>query len=183
MLRWADSFSRFGVIALALTGCVQTEEWTREKQAAVTTETLAGVQPSAAIAAAERVMRLSGGNNVSFDYRDDGFRASRRYSAYFVIGAVTGTYHFDFSAKPGGGGTQMQLRISQDATTYASVGALPEPNRLWDLEGAYELFFDRVESLTKGTPWVSCTDTKAAYGLVSTHFEPMCIAARDASPQ
>lgn len=183
MLRWTDSYSRFGVIALLLAGCVQTEEWTREKQTAVTTETISGVTPAAAIAAAEQVMRLSGGNQVSFDYRDDGFRASRRYSAYFVIGAVAGTYHFDFAAKPGSGGTQMQLRISQDATTFAAVGALPEANQLWDLEGAYELFFDRVEALTKGTTWTTCGDTKATYGLVSTHFEPMCLAARDASPQ
>lgn len=183
MLRWVDSYSRFGVIALLLAGCVQTEEWTREKQQQVTTETISGVQPAAAIAAAERVMRLSGGDRVSFDYRDDGFRSSRRYSAYFVIGAVSGTYYFDFVAKPSNGGTAMELRISQDATTFAAVGALPEPSRLWDLEGAYELFFDRVEALTKGTSWPSCADTKARYGLVSTHFEPLCLASRDASPE
>lgn len=182
MLSFIDSLSRFGILALLVTGCVQIEPWTREKQEAVTTEIIPGATVAQTVRAAENVVKLAGGDNVSFDFRPNGFVGSRRYSAFLVVSAMSGTYTFDFTATPAAGGTLATLRIAQNSTTYTTLGALPDGGSFWDLEGAYNLFFDRVKAQTGNGQWITCSQTKAVYGLVSTHFEPLCLSAQDRTP-
>lgn len=170
--------------ALLLAGCVPPAEWTRERQTTVTTRDFSSVSPEQLTRAAENVLRLADGGDVSFDFRDAGFRAARPYSVYFVIGAAQGTYIFDFAASRSGGSTRAELKIYAEATSFTAVGPIPTSASLWELEGAYQLFFDRLSAtLEGGGTWTTCQGAPTKFGHMGVHFEPLCVGATDSTPQ
>jgi hypothetical protein len=185
MLFFNDSKARFSAIFLALTAaCTPLPEWTRERQTLVTTRTFSSASPQQIERAAEQVLKLADRTDVTFEYRPGGFRAARTYGAYFVIGAVMGTYYFEFQSLPAGKGTKAEMRIYSDSTSFTSMGPIPANASLWQLEGAYALFFQRLQSvLDSNTPWVTCAEAPKALGQNSTHFEPLCVSATDSRPK
>lgn len=175
--------ARLLATAVFLSGCVAAPQWTRERQEQLTQTVFPGKTPIQVRNAAEQVMRLSGGNKVSFDYKNDGFTAHRPYFLYFVIGAASGTYIFDFSTSSSSNGSTGELRISTTSSVTTASGVIPSgDSSLWEGEGAYKLFYARMRHLLYGNPaWIKC-DAAATLGHPARTAEPMCIGAADTAP-
>ncbi|HMO63991.1 MAG TPA: hypothetical protein PKE47_01975 [Verrucomicrobiota bacterium] len=172
---------RASALALAAAGSPPAPEWTRERQAAVTERRLAGTTPAAAASAAEQSLRRAFGRDVRFEYRPNGFVARRFATEFFLIGGSQGTYTFDFQAEPAATGTRARVLMYSDITTITNLGPLPGSQTLWTPEGAYQLFFRRLESFAYRQPdrWLTCPEARRSPDLPRFGLEPLCSGTGD----
>lgn len=160
----------------ALVACAETApEWTRERQAAVTTHRMAGVAPNAAVKHAEKVLRLAA-RDTRFDYRPNGFTALRNAGHYMVFAATVGDFRYDVSARPASGGSIVSLKIYDQTHPVSMIGVTPTSPSLVKSAEAYRMFYDRMDYLAGLTSdWPECEK-----GKVET--ESMCLTASDRKP-
>lgn len=183
---------------MLLQGCApQSPTWTRERAAEVTSRTFSGSSASEVVKAAENVLRLADGNDVVFDYRDDGFSANRSFFVFAVIAAASGSFRFDFAVEPSGNGTKAVLKI-YSTSQGTGAAAAPAPGGmifvpstqpatsgvLVTTSSSYDLFFSRLAYLLgQGDRWISCDVARDTMAQGVGSLEPLCLAATDQAPQ
>lgn len=163
---------------LALAACSAPEPWTREDQARATNASFPGHTSSEIVDAAEQVLRLADPDGVTFEYRDNGFVASRSAAAFFIIGGQLGQYIFDFSTE----GSSAELRAYSNTSAVTTMGVLPQGQVLAQEETLYALFFSRMRVLLDGEgEWVPCLHAARTLG---TRGGPdaLCLNAEDTMP-
>ncbi|WP_337052473.1 hypothetical protein [Pseudoxanthomonas sp. USHLN014] len=126
--------------------------------------------------AAEKVLAAAD-HDFTFDYPPDKLVAQRKWTVYAVLAIVGGTDYWTVETRDVGGTTQAMVQITQQSTaTTASPSFGPGGATTWGADStstpgqpiqaraSYDLFWDRVDALLYGKPWVSCKDRKAELG-------------------
>ncbi|MEM5529782.1 hypothetical protein WN093_13250 [Gammaproteobacteria bacterium AS21] len=126
------------------------------------------------IAAAREVIRLSDPSDVSFENTLDGFNATRRSLAYYVVKSNIDNYTFNFVAQEKNGLTRSRLDIKETEinqslfTLGLPVGKIGKP----DYPYVYDLFYSRIDYLLGNKDeWHKCEDAvsrvSARHGLAN----------------
>lgn len=174
------------LLAALTTGCTGVQSWTREEAEAETTRFYRGTSPAEAIAAAERVLRLADGRDVRFAFASDGFTASRQYIWYAILAASQGSYTYQVSAVPEGGGVRLRVNMSVSGAAVlpgvmGGVTTTPATGEIIDYPDPYRLFFSRTDYLLgKRSDWVSCQGAREKLNVAVT--EALCVSADDQVP-
>lgn len=130
--------------AASLGGCATQRQMTREEWIQVTQREYKATQGDA-LKAAEKVFRLSDGDDYDIAYTDDEIKAQRAWIAYFVFGAAVGTDYWSLKAKQSSADSVV---LSLSAVTQGSaVGPMPTTS-----PGVYAASATpAASSITKGT--------------------------------
>lgn len=165
-----------------LTGCVAEEPWTRERQEQVTRLALP-VPPATALKAAEQAVREINSTSVNFDYRNNGFRATRSFTEFLMIAARTGDFVYDIQISASGSGSVVETKIYSDINAITAAGVTPTGASLWQYPGAYGLLHDRIEfHAGQSATWPSCADAQKAYGATEP-LDPICAVSSARAPK
>lgn len=155
------------VIAIFLVGCATPHpQLSREEWLSVTSRNYEGVTKEQVIGSAERLFRLADGDDFSIVHAEDGLYASRNWSAYVVIAAVTGTDYWQIKVTPDGNRIKASVQVntqSQEvvpmATTNGAWTATTMPMAGSPVMGTaiYDVFWARMDYLLgKRSDWMNC---------------------------
>lgn len=176
-----------GVALLAGCALPKRQELTREQWLTVTRHTFPGVTKDQAIVAAERVLKLADGDDVSVVHNEDGFVATRPWSVYLVLTAVFGLDTWGISVQSAETGSVVKLGVASQAQALmpvptargdASVGTMPGMGG-FAVNGTaiYDLFWARMAYLLgQRDTWMSCAeaDARVKAGTVWGTNEALC---------
>lgn len=172
------------VLLASLGGCVSEQPWDRAQQNTITSRSFAGHTSADLLRAAEIAFRRSDPKNTSFDYQSDGFIATRRVSAYFVIAAMNGNYQFRVSTTRNGDKSILSIKAYANLTAITAAGAQPSAiGTFVESKGTYDLMFERVSyALGDRESWLGCAEARSELNVPSGELEPVCLAAHEAAP-
>lgn len=190
-----------GFVAIALlAGCAlpKRQELTREEWLAVTRHTFPGVTKDQAISAAERVLKLADGDDVRVVHNEDGFVATRPWSAYLVLMAVFGMDTWSINVQPAETGSVVKLGVASQAQAMmpvptargdATAGTMPGTGA-FTVNGTaiYDLFWARMAYLLgQRATWMTCieADARVKAGTVWGTNEALCNSfnVKDETPE
>lgn len=179
------------LLATLLAGCAgNAKKLSRAEWLSTTSRTYTGVEKEHVILAAEKLMRLSDGNDYQIQHTDDGLYATRRWSIYLVFAAAFGIDYWRLTAAPVQEGIKASIQIStQHAPIFPmpvvgtgsgsawTAGAAPMSGTIVNGTALYELFWERMDYLLgKRKTWMTCTESneRVSKGIVWGLNEALC---------
>ena len=187
-----------GVALLAGCALPKRQELTREQWLTVTRHTFPGVTKDQAIAAAERLLKLSDGDDVLVVHNEDGFVATRPWSIYMVLAASFGVDTWDVRVTTDGPNAKIKVGVASQSQALmpmptasgrdASVGTMPGGGATVNGTAIYDLFWARMAYLLgQRTTWMSCaeSDERVKAGKVWGMNEALCNSfnVKDETPE
>lgn len=217
-MRWVLVLSVF----MLCVGCATPKKnLTREEWLNMTTHNFKDTTTESVLKAAEKVLTLSdASDDLSFQHYPARMIAQRRWNYYAVLTAAFGSYNFDITTTQQENNVMMQLYIGSTAqavmptptytpgvqggwggagatatTTPVNVG-IPVEN-----PEAYNLFYQRMESILNAKEWVTCEQVIKAkakqdntpsydpaqpagyYTSASRAYDALCFMASDKAPE
>jgi len=179
-------------VALALlatlSGCAaKRPQQTREEWINTTTRTYQGVTKDQALAAAEKLFRLADGDDFVITYTDDGIQATRPWSMYMVISAMSGTDYWTVRATQAGNAVRVAAQVNmqhQAITPMPTTSSGTWTAAVIPMSGSpvigtaiYDVFWARMDYLLgKTDTWMTCevADKRKSEGLTWGYNEPLC---------
>jgi len=126
---------------------------------------------------AEKVLRLSDPNDVTFSHSENKMVGSRKINVFAVLAAITGRYDFIITAHQDSKTVVVKLDVSSEMQNFLG----PVVRGEWPYRETYDAYFGRMEALLYGKPWRICEELgKIAES--DTTLEPLCIFADDNIP-
>lgn len=163
------------VLLLNITSCthkkLSRDEWQKVGQKEYT-----GVSKEELITAAQKVLVLADGNDISFASTKDGFVASRNWQIYAALAANMGTDYWTFEAKEEKG---KLIATIQPSMVVGTVGGYSENQKGNPVQGTaiYEMFWTRLDYMLKRrSSWHSCKEglDKSRSGETWGSLEQIC---------
>lgn len=176
---------------LLLTGCAAKQPtMNRDEFISTTQRSYEGVTEREFYQAAERLFKLSDGDDTTFAYPGaHSMIAQRDWLLYLVLAASSGTHTWQIETKPNDNGLDASAYVSMQAGMVngmvgpngsAFTTTTPSMQNIVNTPAVYGLFWSRMDYLLgKSEIWPTCDDWKAklkrgeTYGLI----EPLCLAA------
>lgn len=164
-----------GLCCLVLGGCISVPPApARQEWEEIHTRSFAGKSPREVLDAAEKVLRAAD-HDFTFDYPTGKLIGTRRWTVYAVLMATGGTDYWTIETQEADGATQASVMITRQVMAVmpsptfnpgASAGwgvqSSTTPGTPLQARAAYDLFWDRVDSILDGSPWPTCEDRKRA---------------------
>lgn len=151
---------------MVLSACATPRYMDRTEWLSVTTREFQGKSKEEVISAAQKLLRLADGDDFHIAHTDNGFHASRRWTAYMVIAAEFGTDHWLFETTDIPGGVRARVQVSTQsqaatpvATTSGAWTATTGPLMGSPVDGnaLYDVFWARMEYLLGyRNEWMTC---------------------------
>jgi len=140
---------------------------TRAEWLDISKECYSGVPKEVLISAAEKILILADGEDMTFTHYEDGFTATRMWAEYYIIAFAMGTDVWRFQVKEQPDGSMcahIQVSISAGSvlphpTTGGNVGLATTPTTGHSVQGTaiYNLFWHRLDNLLGlNNYWVCC---------------------------
>ena len=162
------------VLLFILGGCsTQPQQLTREEFLKVARRDYPGITPEQLYAAAEKLFRLSDGDDYSFTYTQATMTAQRRWSFYFVLAAGFGTDLWKLSATDKEGGAEASVDVSSTASQALGVTTVGG----YGGTALYDLFWSRMDYLLGvSNHWMTCDESaqRIKTGAVWGSNAPLC---------
>ncbi len=185
------------MLICALAACAPRKELTREEYLAATTHEFPGRTPEQVIAAGVELLKLSDGDDFVFAHEQDGFDATRNWSAFLIITAAFGTDHWRFRVTPTANGTRAVVAVS---TQGQSTMPTPTTGGSWTAQtgplvgspvpgdAIYDIFWARLDYLLGAKrDWLNCTAAlnRLESGVIWGRVDPLCdgLTQKDNSPK
>lgn len=179
-----------GAVAAMLAGCVTPHPpMSREEYIATTTRVYPDKTKEDVFKAAEKLFRLSDGNDYTFTHSEESMDATRKWSFYVVLAAGFGQDHWRVTAKDTDNGVKatvqaatqsqavqpMMVADGTNQNAYATTG----PMQGSPIQGnaLYNLFWKRMDYLLGKRPdWATCeeSDKNIKEGKEWGFNDPLC---------
>lgn len=157
------------LLTISFNACVNQKQLTREEWIKNTTRMYTNLDKETAINAAEKVLKLADGDDFVIMHDENGFYATRNWSAYLVIAAASGTDYWRFNTKEENGKLKLSIQIntqSQSMTPLAtssgnySIFTTPMSGSPENGTSIYNLFWSRFDYIIgRNNHWMSCKES------------------------
>lgn len=156
------------LVLIALTGCAAPpKQLTRDEWINATTRAYPGASKEQVLAASEKLLRLADGNDFDIRHTESGITATRAWTAYAVIVAVSGTDYWDIRTDQIGDGVKVSVQVStqtqstgpmQMGSTWMPVNSTTPGTPAYGV-AIYDVFFSRLDYLLgKSGKWMTCKE-------------------------
>lgn len=179
-------------------GCATSKprELTREEWLTTTTRVYDGVEKERVIKAAERLFRLSDGDDFKIAHYEEGLYATRNWSVYVVLAASFGTDYWKLAVIPEKKGVKASIQVN---TQSQAVSPMMVSGGAWTatsmpMSGSpvmgtaiYDIFWSRMNYLLGlRQDWMTCqmADERVKSGVTWGTNEALCNSfnVKDAVP-
>ncbi len=169
-------------------GCATTPkpQLSRDEQLQISSRVYENKSKEEVLAAAEKLFKLSDGDDYKFFHSESGFYATRNWSVYLVLAAARGTDYWTLTTNQTKEGTSATIQlntqtqtITPTATTDGAWTASSSTMPGQPIEGTaiYDIFWSRMDYLLgKNKEWMSCktSDKKVKDKIVWGSNEALC---------
>lgn len=158
----------FLVLPIFISGCATVRpEMSREEFLNATTRYYEKVTKEQVLSASEKLFRLSDGDDYSFSHTENSINASRKWMAYFIIGAASGVDYWTVTVEPNDGKIKTTVLVTTKSETVAATGTtdggyaattLPSSGgQQFQGNAIYDVFWSRMDFLLgKTDTWMTC---------------------------
>ena len=175
------------VVSFLLAGCaVKRPQMSREEWLETTSRDYQGVTKEQSLAAAEKLLRLTDGDDFRIMHTEEGIYAVRNWIVYIVFAGANGVDYWSIKSTPTESGVRMSVQVNTQMSTVAPVATMAGD---WSassssmggapVEGTavYDLFWARMDYLlNKNAVWTTCdiANKKVKDNLVWGSNEQLC---------
>lgn len=158
------------LILVSLVSCAAApqKQLSREEWISLTSRTYPDTSKDQALLAVEKLFRLADGDDFKIIHTEDGLQASRQWTSYAVIAAVSGTDYWNVKAIEKNGSVTVVISASTQSQNTTPIpttggnwtaGTLGAQGNLVDGTAIYDVFWARLDYLLgKRADWMLCKE-------------------------